>query len=317
MAEPTNMVVCPQLLAGRLLETDTTFVVINFNGSRYLCDCLTALQSQGDADVIVVDNGSTDDSTALIRRDFPDAELIENAENVGFARAANQGAELAGSRFAAFVNTDVVLAPGWLLAILPLFGANKDVACVGSRLLSKDGAKIDFDGGTVNFYGFGQQVRFGSPLDATADKDLEPTEETAFACGGAMVVDREAFLHNGGFDESFFAYFEDVDLGYRFWLSGYRVLLTRETVGYHVHHGTAAGFLSDAAMAFLAERNALAFVLKNLQKENLGRVLPASLFMNPARLVLRAHDALSPMCAVFDAPDAGISDVLEAGTGHN
>jgi len=311
LAAPIDMVVCPQLLAGRLLKTDTTFVVINFNGSRYLHDCLMAIQSQGDADVIVVDNGSKDDSVALIKSEFPAAKLIENAQNAGFARAANQGAEAAESRFVAFVNTDVVLAPGWLLAILPLFGSEKDVACVGSRLLSKDGAKIDFDGGTVNFYGFGQQVRFGSPLNAEADKDLELTEETAFACGGAMVVDRQAFLHVGGFDESFFAYFEDVDLGYRFWLSGYCVLLTRKTVGYHVHHGTAARFLSDAAMAFLAEKNALTFVLKNLQEQNLGRVLSASLFMNPARLVLRAQDALLRKNALFDAAKGKISDVLD------
>jgi len=293
------------------LKTDTTFVVINFNGSHYLHDCLRAIRSQGDSVTIVVDNGSDDDSVALIEGEFPDVKLIENAANAGFARAANQGAKAAKSRFVAFVNTDVVLGRGWLSAILPLFGADRDVACVGSRLLSRDGAKIDFDGGTVNFYGFGQQVRFGSPLDEDAEKKRKPTEETVFACAGAMVVDREAFLHVGGFDESFFAYFEDVDLGYRFWLAGYRVLVTREVVGYHVHHGTAARFLSDAAMAFLAERNALTFVLKNLQDENLSRVLPASLFMNPARLILRAQDALSGENSLFDALNSQTTDVLD------
>ena len=311
MVAPISTVVCSRILASHLLKTDTTFVVINFNGSRYLHDCLTAIRSQGGVDIIVVDNGSDDDSVALIEGEFPDVKLIENAANAGFARAANQGAEAAESRFVAFVNTDVVLGPGWLSAILPLFGADRDVACVGSRLLSRDGAKIDFDGGTVNFYGFGQQVRFGSPLDEDAEKKRKPTEETAFACAGAMVVDREAFLHVGGFDESFFAYFEDVDLGYRFWLAGYRVLVTREVVGYHVHHGTAARFLSDAAMAFLAERNALTFVLKNLQDENLSRVLPASLFMNPARLILRAQDALSGENSLFDTLNSQTTDVLD------
>ena len=311
------------------MNTDTTFVVVNFNGSRYLKGCLTAIEAQGEAGIIVVDNGSEDDSKAIIEERFPHVRLIENAENVGFAGGANHGAEAAQSRYVAFVNTDVMLSPGWLKTIRSVFAEEDDVACVGSRLLNKDGDKIDFDGGTINFYGFGQQIRFGSPLDPEAvgaplaapwmhirphpevDKALEPLQETSFACGGAMVVDREAFLRVAGFDESFFAYFEDVDLGYRFWLSGYRVLITREAIGYHEHHGTAAKFLSDAAMAFLAEKNALTFVLKNFEEKNLSRLLPASLFMNAARLVPRAKDALPPENALYDAAKSDVRDMLD------
>jgi len=286
-------------------------VVVNFNGSQYLKGCLSAIEAQGEASVILVDNGSKDDSKAVIEKQFPSLRLIENAENVGFAGAANQGAEAARSRYVAFVNTDVVLSSGWLSTILSVFAGENGVACVGSRLLSKDGDKIDFDGGTVNFYGFGQQVRFGSPLDPETEKTLKPLEETSFACAGAMVVDREAFLRVGGFDESFFAYFEDVDLGYRFWLSGLRVLIAREAVGYHVHHGTSAEFLSDAAMAFLAEKNALTFVLKNFEEKNLSRLLPASLFMNAARLVPRAKDALPPENAIYDAAKSDVREMLD------
>jgi len=293
------------------LETDTTFVVVNFNGSRYLEGCLSAIEAQGEISVIVVDNGSTDDSKAVIKDHSPDVRLIENTENLGFAGAANQGAEAAQSPYVAFVNTDVMLSSGWLKTILSVFAGENDVACVGSRLLSKDGDKIDFDGGTINFCGFGQQVRFGSPLDPEAEKALKPIEETSFACAGAMVVDREAFLRVGGFDESFFAYFEDVDLGYRFWLSGYRVLIAREAVGYHVHHGTSAEFLSDASMAFLAEKNALTFVLKNFEEKNLSRLLPASLFMNAARLVPRAKDALPPENVLYDAARSDVREMLD------
>ncbi|MBN2209130.1 MAG: glycosyltransferase [Candidatus Coatesbacteria bacterium] len=312
------------------MGTDTTFVVVNFNGSQYLEGCLSAIASQGsEAHIIVVDNGSADDSKAIIEQQFPRVRLIENAENVGFAGAANQGAQAANSRYLAFVNTDVVLSPGWLKAILSVFADSDDAACVGSRLLNKDGDKLDFDGGTVNFYGFGQQVRFGSPLDPEgvgallaapwihnrphpgADEALKPVEETSFACAGAMVVDREVFLRVRGFDESFFAYFEDVDLGYRLWLSGCRVLITREAVGYHVHHGTAAEFLSDAALTFLAEKNALALVIKNFEEKNLARLLPASLFMTAARLVPRAKDALPSENAVYDAAKSGVRDMLD------
>jgi GT2 family glycosyltransferase len=299
-------------VAGGALETDTTFVVVNFNGSQYLEGCLSSIASQdSDARIVVVDNGSADDSRAIVKQQFPRVLMIENAENVGFAGAANQGAQAAQSRYVAFVNTDVVLSPGWLKTMLSVFADNDDAACVGSRLLNKAGDKLDFDGGTVNFYGFGQQVRFGSPLDPEADKALKPTEETSFACAGAMVVDRQAFLRVGGFDESFFAYFEDVDLGYRLWLSGCRVLITRVAVGYHLHHGTSAEFLSDAALAFLAEKNALTFVLKNFEEKNLARLLPASLFMNAARLVPRAKDALPPENAIYDAAKSGVRNMLD------
>ena len=294
-----------------LLETDTTFVVVNFNGRQYLEGCLSAIEAQGEASVIIVDNGSEDDSKAVIKRGFPGIRLIENAENVGFAGAANQGAEAAQSKYVAFVNTDVVLSDDWLRTILSVFENEDDVACVGSRLLNKDGDKIDFDGGTINFYGFGQQVRFGSPIDPETEKTLKPLEETSFACAGAMVVDREAFLQVGGFDESFFAYFEDVDLGYRLWLSGYRVMLTREALGYHVHHGTSSEILSDASMAFLAEKNALTFVLKNFEEKNLARLLPASLFMNAARLVSRAKDALPPENAIYDTAKSDVQEMLD------
>jgi len=78
-------------------------VVVNFNGSQYLKGCLSAIEAQGEASVILVDNGSKDDSKAVIEKQFPSLRLIENAENVGFAGAANQGAEAARSRYVAFV----------------------------------------------------------------------------------------------------------------------------------------------------------------------------------------------------------------------
>ncbi|MBN1594049.1 MAG: glycosyltransferase [Candidatus Coatesbacteria bacterium] len=293
------------------MKTNTTFVIVNLNGSRYLGSCIPAIEAQGDSEIILVDNGSSDDSMTIAEREFPSASIIENKENLGFAEAANQGLRASTTRYVAFVNTDVRLAPDWLSKILAVFASHDDVACVGGRLLNRDGNKYDFDGGTLNFYGFGQQVRFGSPLRAGAEDDAAPIEESLFVCGGAMVVDREALLRIGGFDDTFFAYFEDVDLGYRLWASGYRAMLTREAIGYHDHHGTSSRTLSSAAMDFLAEKNSLTLLLKNLEETNLARMLPASLIMNAARVVPRAKDALPPESEIYAATGPSAKQMLD------
>lgn len=297
---------------GVCVHEDTTFAIVNFNGGRFLRGCLSSIAAQGgQARIVVVDNGSEDDSVQILKKEFPDVRLIRNADNAGFAAAANQAVEAAETRFVALVNSDVVLADGWLSSIKGAFDSTPEVACVGSRMLSKDGQKTDFDGGTVNFYGFGQQRGFGSPVNSQKPEDRKPVEETIFACAGAMVVERDAFTRVGGFDASFFAYFEDVDLGYRLWLSGYRVLLSREAVAYHEHHGTSKRFLSDASMAFLAERNALCFVLKNSEEENLARTLPASLFMSAARVLERLKDEGSSETSLFEKATASLPDALQ------
>ena len=302
--------------AADVTEPKTTFVVVNYNGGSLVRDCLSSIRRQeSKVRIVVIDNGSEDDSAGIVADEFPEAELMKNEENVGFAAAANQGARAAPTRYVAFINTDVTLSPGWLSKMQRAFSRGRDVACVASRILDREGKRIDFDGGRITFYGFGQQDGYGLPVDARDVKEGEALAETVFGCAAAMMVDREAFLQVGGFDESFFAYFEDVDLGYRFWLSGYRVLIARDAVAYHVHHGTSARFLSDASLAFLAEKNALEMILKDFEEATLARVLPTSLLMVAPRFAERLGSGFWGESGDYQAASASVRGVLSA-IGH-
>jgi len=138
---------------------------------------------------------------------------------------------------------------------------------------------VDFADAYLNFYGMGGQGGFGEPVDAVA---VEDGRELLFACGGSMLVDRALFLDLGGFDESFFAYFEDVDFGWRLWLTGHRVRLAARARSFHHHHGTA-GVFAKAQRAVLYDRNALLMLVKNLGEANLYPILAAALVLTSER----------------------------------
>ncbi|HEX6289872.1 MAG TPA: glycosyltransferase [Herpetosiphonaceae bacterium] len=255
-------------------------VVVNFNGRQHLEPCFSSLLKQDYpaelVELILVDNNSQDGSRELIAARFPMVRVIQNADNRGFAPAVNQGAAAAGGRYLALINNDAYADPRWIRAMVEPLEAQRaeGVACVGARMLDWHGRRIDFVGGGVNFYGHGDQFFHQFPADAVAVEQ----EQLLFACGGAMLVDRQVFLDTGGFDEDYFAYFEDVDFGWRLWLYGYRVLLAPEAVVYHRSHGTSSTMYGHQVRTLL-ERNALMTIIKNYDDEHLQRVLPAALLL--------------------------------------
>lgn len=266
-----------------------SIIVVNYNGFAHLEPCLQSLMAldypRERLELIVVDNGSSDRSVPFLREHFPDVKLILNGLNLGFARASNIGAEQASGEFLAFLNNDTRVRPDWLRELLKPVNQAEGIVCVGSAMLRWDGKAIDFMGGFVNFCGHGMQPHFGQPYrEGVADGAPRPIP---FACGGAMLVDRKVFLESGGFDEEFFAYFEDVDFGWRLWLLGYKVVLAPKAIVYHRHHGTG-GRIPDHQRQVLYERNALLMILKNLEHESLNAALPAALLLLMKRAVRSA-----------------------------
>jgi hypothetical protein len=152
--------------------------------------------------------------------------------------------------------------------------SDQDVACVGSRILNWSGRRIDFGGAAMNFYGYGMQVGWGRGNLRAFSRD----QDILFACGGAMLVHKEIFLRVGGFDEDFFSFFEDVDLGWRLWILGYKVRFAGRAITYHVHHGSW-GKVSAPKRQTLYERNALYTILKNYEDASLKQVWPASVML--------------------------------------
>jgi hypothetical protein len=266
-----------------------TVIVVNFNGRQHLEACFSSLLRQEYADTsiecILVDNASQDGSVEFIETRFPSVKILKNSENVGFARAVNQGVAAATSRYVALINNDAYADPSWLQAMMVVMEAGyaQGVRCVGARMLDWYGRKIDFVSGGVTFYGMGNQEFHQLGVDALQinEKDL------LFACGGAMLVERETFLTISGFDEDYFAYFEDVDFGWRLWLYGYQVKFAPDAVVYHRHHATSSSIPFYKIKA-LYERNALITIIKNYEEAHLNRVLLPALLLNIQRSVVEA-----------------------------
>jgi hypothetical protein len=276
---------------------DVSVVVPTWNGRALLAECLPAIDAlvypREHLEVIVFDNGSRDDTVPWLRATWPAVRVVESPVNLGFAAACDRAAEVARGTVLAFLNNDLRVEPEWLYRMTGAL-AESGAAAAGSRILDWDGARYDFDGGTMNFYGHGAVPRHGRSVRPRGD---EPPRPTLFACGAAMVAERAAFLASGGFDPDYFAYFEDVDLGWRLWLEGERVLFVPGAVAYHRHHGSG---LDEARRTALLEGNALASVFKNYDDANLGRVLPAALLLLTARARLTGgargtlyHDTLA------------------------
>jgi GT2 family glycosyltransferase len=196
-------------------------VVPTWNGADWLPGCLGAIAAQTRPfdEVIVVDNGSTDGSVAQAAALRPDARVIELGRNTGFAFAANRGVEAASADAVALVNTDVELAPDWLARTSAVLEADDGLAAVATKMVDLGDRSRLYDAGDVlRRDGVCEQRGRFLPDDGRFDA---PGEVFA-ACAGAALYRRAAVLAVGGFDERFFAYLEDADLGLRLRLAGWR-----------------------------------------------------------------------------------------------
>lgn len=260
-----------------LSRPPVSLIVVNWNGRHHLEPCLDSLRAleypEGHLEVLVADNGSTDGSLELLRDRYPEVRVLPLGHNHGFAAANNLAAEQARGEWVGFLNNDMRVEPGWLGALTDGRERHPEAACLASRILNWDGSAIDFVGGGANYQGHGFQHDHGAPSSA---HDVE--RRLLFPCGGAMLARRERFREMGGFDADFFAYFEDVDLGWRLNLLGHDTWYVPQATARHRHHGTSRN-LDYHRVRVLFERNALMTIYKVLEPETLARVLPAALLL--------------------------------------
>jgi GT2 family glycosyltransferase len=253
-----------------------SIVVLTASGPRHLPQCLDSLRHHdwpaSDTEVIVVDNGSSEDPTAIAERHYPGVRVIRTGNNLGFAGGNNVGARSASGDWLIFLNDDTRVAPGWIDEMMAV-AARRKAAAVGALLTDWTGERVDFAGGLVNFEGRGYSLNHGKPVTAVnlAEGPL------LFACGAAVLFRRDIFERCGGWDEGTFAYYEDVELGWRLWLLGYEVWFAPRAIVYHKHHGTSGG--ESPARARALERNALRMLYTHLEERTLKRVLPAALLL--------------------------------------
>ena len=229
-------------------------VVVNWDRSALLQACLASLERQNfrDFEVIVVDNGSQDGSPAMVAAEFPGARLIVNTDNRGFCAANNQGIGAARGRYIALLNNDAEADPRWLEEMLHAFDLGDDVGMAASKILvweSRD--KIDKAGHLI--YPDGQNR--GRGTGETDRGQYDRLEETAWPDGCAAMYRKDMLDFIGGFEEDFFAYADDAELGLRARIAGWRCIYVPTAVVFH-HHGSSLGRFSAERM-ILIERNRL------------------------------------------------------------
>ncbi len=218
-------------------------VVVSWNSSAFLTDCLGSLRAleRPPAEVVVVDNGSTDGSSTLVRRDFPEVDLVEAGTNLGFCRANNVGIRRSASPHVLVLNPDTRLDPGFLEHLLPAF-EDREVGIACGKLLRFDERTLDSAGQRLGRSRQPVDRGYGRPDRGQFDRD----EEVFGACGAAALYRRSmlesiADGEGGFFDERFFAFCEDLDLAWRARRLGWKALYRHRAIGYHARGGTAAG----------------------------------------------------------------------------
>jgi len=241
-------------------------VILNWNGLRHLARCLDALWAQTftDFEVILVDNGSTDGSVEWIAEHAPQARLLRNAVNAGYAAANNQAIRASQAPFVATLNNDTQVEPGWLEALVAAADDPSVGSCASKMLFAARPEVINSTGICLDVTGFAWDRR-GGELDD--EREREPVEIFG-PCAGAALYRRAMLDQIGLFDEAFFAYLEDVDLAWRAQMAGWRCLYAPTARVYHVHSATSVE--GSPFKNHMLGRNKVWLIAKNYP---LGRML--------------------------------------------
>jgi N-acetylglucosaminyl-diphospho-decaprenol L-rhamnosyltransferase len=247
-------------------------IVLSFNGRRWLDPCLSALTAQAGAppfEILLVDNGSTDGSTALVADRFPSVRIILNGGNLGFAAGNNAGARAASGETLAFLNNDTIAAADWLARLYAARTESADRTVVTSRIVFLERPDV-IDSAGDGYLRAGGAFKHGHGACAS---EFMSSREVFGACGAAFAIDRALFDELGGFDEDFFMVYEDVDLSYRARLAGHRCWYAADAVVRHAGSGTLG--VASAMAVFHGQRNLEWTWVKNTPLPLLLKTLPA------------------------------------------
>lgn len=307
--------------AGRKRIDSVDVLVVSWNGRHHLETLLPALEAQqvpgARVSICLFDNGSTDGTVAWVQSNHPRVDVVANPTNVGFSAANNRLAERSSARALVLVNNDTRPRPDWLAQLVAgLAEAPADVAAVSGGIVNWKGDRLDFGRGVMTFDGHAFQLDYHRPLGAV--EMPEEGCELLFPCGGNMIVRRDSYLAAGGFDDSYFAYLEDVDLGWRLWSAGERVLSAPGAVVHHRSMATSK-LLGNVNRGLLFERNAYLTAFKNYDAELWPQLMPVVQMALIGRVqhLLANRNPHGQELAVdpYAAPMDGLGGVPAAGSG--
>lgn len=263
--------------------TPVAVVILNYNGRDLLPKFLpSVVQHSHGAEIVFVDNGSTDDSLAVVAREFPSIRLIRNPSNLGFCGGYNFALKQIQADYYVLINTDVEVTPGWLEPLCRPLDEDSSIAAVQPKILSWHQRNLFEYAGA----GGGQMDSLGYPfcrgrLFNCLEEDLgqfNDTRQIFWASGACMIVRARLFDELGGFDEDYFAHMEEIDLSWRLQRAGYKIYYTGTSTVYHAGGSTLSA--ANPRKTYLNFKNGLSLIYKNLPEGELALKFPLRIVMD-------------------------------------
>lgn len=253
------------------MKNKASVIIPNWNGKDLLEDCLKSLKNQSFKDlpaggqgfeIILVDNGSTDNSIEFVEKKFPEVKIVSLNKNFGFAKAINEGVRAASADYVVFLNNDTLVDKNWLTNLIKCANSHPEVISVNSKLLNFYNKKI-IDGVGILINEVGQARSIGWK---ESDSGQYEKENYIFgATGGASLFRRKDFLKLRGFDENYFMYSEEVDFAFRAQFKGYKSIFEPLAIVFHKHKATSKKF--PAKVEYWQFRNMTITIIKDFPTE--------------------------------------------------
>jgi GT2 family glycosyltransferase len=261
----------------------TAVVILNYNGEKLLQQFLpSVLRHSSEAEVIVADNGSTDQSVGMLKKDFPEVRLILLPENYGFCGGYNRALEQVKADHYVLLNSDVEVTPGWLTPMIGLLDSDQTIAAVQPKILSYH-HKTLFEyagaaGGFIDAYGY--PFCRGRIFDKVEEDRGQYADQRRifWATGACMMIRAETYHQFGGLDEDFFAHMEEIDLCWKIHRTFRKVYYCGTSTVYHVGAGTLG--YDSPRKTFLNFRNNLSLIFKHLNAGEVYYKLPLRLLLD-------------------------------------
>jgi len=229
-------------------------IIVNYNGKTYLEKCLESLMkiNYKNYEIILVDNNSTDTSIEFVKNTYPSITIIKLNDNYGFAEPNNIGAKNAKGDYLLFLNNDTEVNPDFIEEMVKVLKQDPKIAICQSLLLKPNG-EVDSSGDFIDTMGRAYSSK----------NKVNEVKKILSARGASMMARKDLFWELGGFDKIFFASFEDVDLGWRAWIWGYKIVLVPNSIVYHKGGQTVKKQLSD--VRFHGVKNSIVIRLTNFE----------------------------------------------------
>lgn len=256
-------------------------IVVNYNGKEFLQRCLLSVLANDfkNYEIIVVDNGSSDGSVSLIKNKFgnkfSNLTILELEQNFGPAFARNQGVKIAKGEYLSFLDNDTQVKRDWITMAIKIFQKDKKIGCIQCKLLLlAEKNKYDYAGEYLNQYGFlVQRAKYKETDNGQYDQEVE----ILAAKSAGMFIRKDVFNKIGGFDEDYFIFLEETDLGWRCWLAGFQAVFCPKSVVYHYFSASKNIVNKDFnnyLVRYHGTKNYIMTLTKNLSTQKLIFILP-------------------------------------------